>query len=76
MRASSGCDVPWRDEVLTRCSGSPHPSSLPIEEPGHVRVSAPPVSWCHALVALGVVRHHLSLAFLVFKFFVEVRSSE
>ena len=38
-----GCGMSWRDEVLTWCSGSRHPSSLPVEGAGCVRVSAPPV---------------------------------
>ena len=52
-----GCDVSWRDKVLTRCSGNKHPSSLPVEGAGRARVLAPPALWCHALVATGVVRH-------------------
>ena len=42
-----------------QCSGSQHPSSLPVEGAGRAGVSAPPVPWCHALVATGVVRHHI-----------------
>ena len=53
-----GCDVLWRDEVLTQCSGSQHPSSLPVEGAERARVSAPPAPWCHVLVSTGVVRHH------------------
>ena len=53
-----GCDVAWQDEVLTQCSRSQHPSSLLVEGAGRARVSAPPAPWCHALVAMGVVRHH------------------
>ena len=41
-----------------RCSGSQHPSSLSVEGAGRAWVSAPPVPWCHALVATGVVLHH------------------
>ena len=57
MRTSPGCDVPWRDEVLTRCSGSQHPSSLPVKGAGRAQVSTPPAPWCHDLVATGVIRH-------------------
>ena len=48
----------WRDEVLTQCSGSQHPSSLPIKGAGRARLSAPTAPWCHALVAMGIVCHH------------------
>ena len=41
-----------------QCSGSQHPSSSPVEGAGRARVSAPPASWCHALVATRVVHHH------------------
>ena len=51
MRASPGCEVPWRDEVL---------APLLVKEAGRARVSAPPASWFHALVAMGVVCHHLA----------------
>ena len=40
-----------------QCSGSQHPSSLPIEGAGRAQVSAPPTPWCHALVATGVACH-------------------
>ena len=54
---SPGCDVPWRDEVLTQCRGSQHPSSLLVEGAGRARVSATSAPLCHALVATGVVCH-------------------
>ena len=57
--ASSACDVSWRDEVLTPCSGSQHTSSLPVEGAGRAPVSAPPAPWSHALVVTGVVRHRV-----------------
>ena len=57
----------WRDEVLTQCSGSQHPSSLPVKGAGHARVSAPSASWCHALVATGVVRHHNPIDYVILK---------
>ena len=43
-----------------QCTGSQHPSSLLVEGAGRARVLAPPASWCHALVATGVVRHQLT----------------
>ena len=57
----------WRDEVLTRCSGSQHPSSLPVEGAGHARVLVPPEPWCHALVATGVVRHQFDGYYVAYK---------
>ena len=47
-----------RGEVFKRCSGTWHPSSLPVVGAGRAWVSAPPAPWCCALVATMVVRHH------------------
>ena len=47
----------WRDEVLKRCSKNQHPSSSRVVGAGGAWVSAPPVPWCRALVATGIVRH-------------------
>ena len=46
-----------RDEVLERCSGTQNPLSSPVVGDGCAWVTAPPVPWCRALVATGVVRH-------------------
>ena len=47
------------EEVLKRCCGTRHPSSSFVVGAGRAWVSAPPVPWCHALVAMRVVRDNM-----------------
>ena len=45
-----------QEEVLKRCSGTRHPSSLLVVGAGRAWALVPPALWCRALVATGVVR--------------------
>ena len=50
-----------RDKVLKRSRETRHPSSSPVVGAGRASVSAPPVPWCRALVATGVVHTKIDI---------------
>ena len=54
MRAQSVVDC-------GECSVNWHPLSSLVVGAGRAWVLSPPVPWCRALVAMGVVRHHFPI---------------